>query len=979
MLLTATPSSWVLTCSDDSVGYEPRYRMTVLVGLHFAVGLAIIALGDRADRRSLVVAAFVPAAVVVWLLTRIPSLGAGRVLGESTSWADGLGLRIDLRLDGFGALMAALVSGLGVVVVVYAIGYFPRRRPGLGRLVGLLVCFSGSMLGLVLADNLLLLATFWELTAVTSFLLIGNDHDLQAARAAALQALLTTGLGGLAMLGGFIVIGNAAGTYRLSAILAAPPTGTATTVGLLLVLVGAASKSAQYPFHSWLPGAMVAPTPVSAYLHSATMVKAGVYLVARLALPFADAPGWRPTVVALGVVTMVAGGLRALRQTDLKLLLAFGTVSQLGFMFVLFGAATPATVQAGCVLLVAHGLFKCGLFMIVGIIDHQVGTRDVGALPALVAGWAPTRAAMVVGAASMAGLPLAVGFVAKEAAYESLLHDASATGRFALVGVVAGSVLTLAYSARLVWGAFVVPRRRGVREAAASTAPSRTFLAPVVVVTAATVVFGLAPSLLDGLVGGAADSLAPGGAGHGAHLSLWHGLTGALALTVLTYAVGVALHRSSVVVARILGRGSVVPSGTVVYRSLLRTLNRGSDLVTGTVQNGSLPVYAGVVLVTAAVLPAVALVTGAPAPNRPPWFDGPGQLVLVALVLGAALGAAAARRRFAAALFLGLAGYSMAGLFVLQGAPDLALTQVAIETLTTVLFVLVLRRLPDRFERTAALAGRSARLLVAGAVGATVFVFALVASSERVGAPASDEMTARALPDGGGRNVVNVILVDFRGFDTLGEITVLAASAIGAVALARAGRRPGSAVGDASAEASAADSGAADSSTADPRTAPAAVRRVVHLDQSVSVIFYVMMAVSIYLLFAGHNQPGGGFVGGLVAGAAVALRYVAGGIDEVRRVSPLAPWTILGSGVVASAACAIVPVAFGYPVLDNGYATAHLPAIGDVKVSSALVFDLGVYFVVIGLVLMVVEAFGERFAASDTRRGSRRTSPQEAA
>ena len=249
--------------------------MTLLVSLHFVVGLALVALGSRVDRRALLVGALAPAAVVVWLVTRIGDLGSGRVVEESTSWAPGLGLSVDLRLDGFAALMVCLVSGLGVVVLVYGYGYFPQRREGLGRLTGLMLCFSGSMLGLVLADNLLVLATFWELTAVTSFLLIGNDHTSQAARAAALQAILTTGLGGLAMLGGFIVIGNEAGTYRLSSILASPPTGTAVTVGLMLVLLGAVTKSAQYPFHSWLPGAMVAPTPVSAYLHSATIVKAG--------------------------------------------------------------------------------------------------------------------------------------------------------------------------------------------------------------------------------------------------------------------------------------------------------------------------------------------------------------------------------------------------------------------------------------------------------------------------------------------------------------------------------------------------------------------------------------------------------------------------------------------------------------------------------------------------------------------------------
>ncbi|MBX7068621.1 MAG: DUF4040 domain-containing protein [Microthrixaceae bacterium] len=928
--------------------------MIWLVALHFVVGLTVVALGDRGDRRTLAVGAVAPAAVLIWLATELGSVLDGSVIDESIGWAPGLGLSIDLRLDAFAASMVLLVSGLGVLVLLYGLSYFPRQRSGLSRLVGLLVCFSGSMLGVVLADNLLLLATFWELTAITSFLLIGNEHTQQAARAAAFQAILTTGLGGLAMLGGFILIGTAAGTYRLSEILADPPSGSTVTAGVFLALVGAATKSAQYPFHSWLPGAMVAPTPVSAYLHSATMVKAGVYLVARLALPFGDTPGWRPTVVTIGCITMVVGGLRALRQNDLKLLLAFGTVSQLGFMFVLFGSATVATVQAGCLLLLAHGFFKAALFMGVGVVDHQAGTRDLARLPALGRQWRPLGAMLAVAAASMAGVPLVLGFVAKEAAYESLLHQESVFGRVALCAVVLGSVVTFAYSARFVVGTFVAPARRGAGSLSVELAPRGGFLAPIAVVSFATMLFGLVPALLNRLVGVATGVL---GAGHlgestSAHLAMWHGFGAALVLTLATYALGAAVHRWSATAVKAFARAAELPDGTDVYRSILRSMNRLADVVTGTVQNGSLPVYAGVVLLAAAALPSVALWTGDDLPALPPFSDGVAQVALAALVIGAAIAAASVRRRFAAALFLGTVGYGMAGLFVVRGAPDLALTQTAIETLTTVLFVLVLRRLPDRFERTTAIAGRPARLAIALGVGAMVFVFALVAASERVGPPVSDEMTARALDDGGGRNVVNVILVDFRGFDTVGEITVLAAAAIGAVALARAGRQPGDAVGD--------PVGGAVGQSGPVHI----VRRVFNIDQSVSVIFYVMNVASLYLLFAGHNQPGGGFVGGLVAGASVALRYVAGGIDEVRRISPLKPWTILGSGVMIAAGCALTPVLFGHPVLDNGAWSMDVPIIGYVKVSSALVFDLGVYFVVIGLVLMVVEAFGERFAVA---------------
>ena len=318
----------------------------------------------------------------MWLVVRLPGVVDGDVLTSHVDWIPPLGVGFDLRLDGFAALMLVLVAGIGVLVVAYSARYFSAPTPRDGRLLGLLVLFAGAMVGLVLADDLLVLYGFWELTSVTSFLLIGHDHEQPKARAAALQALLITGAGALAMLAGFIILGQAAGTYRLSAILADPPDGGVVTVALVLILLGAFTKSAQMPFHSWLPGAMVAPTPVSTYLHSATMVKAGVYLVARFSPAFADVAMWRPVVVTVGVVTMIGGGLRALRQTDLKLLLAYGTVSQLGFMIAVFGWGTPTADVAGCIMLLAHGAFKAASFMVVGIVDHQRGTRDVRLLPA---------------------------------------------------------------------------------------------------------------------------------------------------------------------------------------------------------------------------------------------------------------------------------------------------------------------------------------------------------------------------------------------------------------------------------------------------------------------------------------------------------------------------------------------------------------------------------------------------------------------
>ena len=766
--------------------------MAALLLCHLVVGAGIVVAGRRLGRSALWPAAVPPVLTLLWLASQWSTVSEGGSVEESFSWVPELGLAIDLRLDGMAALMVLLVSGIGLLVTVYAASYFPTSSDGLGRLIGLLVLFAGAMLGLVLADHLLVLYGFWELTSIASFFLIGNRSTSARARAAALQALLITGAGALAMLVGFVLIGQAAGTYRMSSVLADPPGGTTVIWALVLVAIGAAAKSAQYPFHSWLPGAMVAPTPVSAYLHSATMVKAGVYLVARFTPAFGDVAAWRVLVIAAGATSMVLGGLRALRQTDLKLVLAHGTVSQLGFMFVLFGIGTSAALKAGCVLLLAHAAFKAALFMAVGVVDRTLGTRDITALPRIGGAWPAFAAVVVLSSASMAGIPLTLGFVAKEGGYESLLHSGLAVGAGLVVVVVGASMVTFAYSARLVLGTL-----GGVGRSAATTGreelarPVRGFLSTPLLLTGVTVVTGLAPFLLDGLIAAASGALGASGA---VHLQLWHGFNAALGLSAVTVLGGVALTVSSPRLLVASARLRDVPSGSDVYLGTLRGVNRLADRVTGVVQSGSLPVYLGVILLTTTLSPAFVLLGGL----RVDLFSGGraststvvATALLVVIMLAAAVTSATIRRRYAAALLLAGVGYAMAGLFVVQGAPDLALTTVAIESLFTVLFVLVLRSLPDRFDQRSTRAGRVFRLFVAGAVGLVVFLFALLAAGERLPSQASREIVGRSLPDGHGRNVVNVILVDFRGLDTLGELTVLAAASIGAIALARAVQRP---------------------------------------------------------------------------------------------------------------------------------------------------------------------------------------------
>jgi len=758
-----------------------------LLALHLGLALVAPAVGARIGRRVFLLVALAPGATAVWAAVQAGQVLDGRPVTSQAEWVPGLGLTLDLRLDALALLLVTLVAGVGTLVFLYCARYFPPRQAGLGRFAGVLTGFAGAMLGLVLADDLILLYVFWELTSVTSYLLIGFEDEQEESRRAAQQALLVTTLGGLVMLVGLILLGQAAGTSSLSTILADPPRGGSVALALVLILVGAFTKSAQVPFHPWLPAAMAAPTPVSAYLHAAAMVKAGVYLVARLAPAFAVVGPWRPVVLTVGLLTMVIGGWRALRQYDLKRLLAFGTVSQLGFLMVLVGAGTREAALAGAALLLAHGLFKATLFLSVGIIDHETGTRDLRQLSGLGRRLPVLAVVSTLAALSMAGVPPLLGFISKEAAYEAFLHGGVAD-MAVFAGLFVGSVLTAAYSARFVWGAFASKPGCAVTRA---HDPSPGFLAPVVVLGVAGLVLGLLPFLADPLVQAYADSYPLAAGEEVEHLALWHGLKPALGFSVLTLLLGGALFAGREPVRALQRRLSPALSAVDADRSYEATVT-GVDRVarrsTSLVQTGSLPVYLGMVLLTLVLVPGTALVSGTRLTDDLQVYDRPLQAVVAVAVAVAAIAAARAHRRFTAVLHLGAVGYGVAVLFVLQGGPDLALTQFLVETLALVIFMFVLRRLPSTFSRRPLRLSQGVRIAVALSVGAFVTCAVLISSQARTAPPASQAYLDRSLPDGGGSNVVNVVLVDFRGFDTLGEITVLAVAAMGIASLVLAGR-----------------------------------------------------------------------------------------------------------------------------------------------------------------------------------------------
>ncbi len=909
-----------------------------LLALHALVALLAGPLFKRLGRRGFLVLGLAPAALFIWTLTAAPGVVGGSPVVEVFEWAPSLHFDLTLRVDGFSLLMLILVSGIGTLVFGYAGVYFSERED-LGRLGGLLVGFAGAMAGLVVVDNVLALFLFWELTSIISYLLIGTDDRSPTARAAALRALVTTGAGGLALLGGVILLAQRSGTWSMAEMLADPPRGAVVNGALVLVLLGAFTKSAQFPFHYWLPGAMVAPTPVSAFLHSATMVKAGVYVIARMSPSFAQVELWRPTVVTVGLVTMILGGWRALTQTDLKVLLAHGTTSQLGFMVVLFGLGTSASVMAGATLLFAHGVFKAALFMVAGIVDKQARTRDIRRLDRLWGSMPVTVGAGVVAAASMAGVPPLLGFIAKEGALESLLHFGGWSAPLMLAGVVVGSILTFGYSARFVWG-MVGPESPGVLQGKGEVLnpaeASVAILAPVVLLCAVTVVGGVYPRTVSSLVVGAAGAL--DSALGDASLALWHGFTQALALSVLIIVAGVGVWLLRGQLDRAHQRMPHMASGGRVFDIGLARFLRFSDFVIGHVQTGSLPSYLMTILATALLLPGVILVLFSEFDLTLELMDRPGQLVTVVLMIIAALGAVALRHRMAAVLCVGAVGYGIAVLFMFQGAPDLALTQMMVETLVLAVFVMVMRHLPLEFARNQTAFAVFPRALLSVVVGFGAAVFVLIAFSARPGdlKPVS-EAYVEASPAAGGANVVNAILVEFRAFDTLGETTVLTVVALGVLGLVRAVRRE--------------------------RNGPVTeglkpMRPSFILDYATQALFRTLILLSWVLLFAGHDDPGGGFIAGLVAGAAFMLVNLAGGNRGLRQRGPASAETFLGVGITIAVLAGAVGWMVGGVFLESAYLSADVFALGHLKVSTTLAFDAGVYLVVIGLVMALLRSLG---------------------
>lgn len=939
--------------------------MGVILLLAF-VSLIAHPLTKRLGRKAfLLLAAVMAGAFAVFVSLSFSAFG-GEVLVEHLDWIPQLDVGLTLRLDPLSALFALLVTGAGALVLLYCAFYFDDAELGIPRFAAVFMGFAMSMLGLVVADNVYLLFVFWEATTVFSFLLIGHVARLRTANSAALQALMITTLGGLSMLVGFVLMVQVSGTPLLSELIANPPEGTLVTVAVYLILLGAISKSAIFPLHFWLPGAMAAPTPVSAYLHAAAMVKAGVYLVARMSEPFADIPGYRWTLVILGGITMLLGGFRALRQFDIKLIVAHGTVSQLGFLVMIIGVGDPRATFAGLVLLLAHAVAKAPLFLSVGVIDYSTGVRDLRRLSGIGRRFRVLTVVAIVSAASMAGVPPFFGFVAKESAFAELLEvgQVQPAAYVALAFAVIGSILTVAYMCRFLWGAF--SSKPGVAETPIEVKVSPGIVVAPALFAAIAVLYGVAAPLLDPLVRGAVP-VSP--LGQPEHLALWHGLSVPLLLSTVILVLGVAFFFPARRIATTLPPASERFSGSHAYWLATHMLDTIAVKLTSVTQRGSLPFYLAVILTVVVVTLGGTVLSVQQWPDEIALVSSPVDIPIAIVMIVAALFAMRARTRFQGGLLVGVTGYGMATIFALHGAPDLALTQLLVETVTLIAFVLVIRRLPAHMAERPRRTTRFFRLALGLGVGLVLGTVAVVSLGARVADPISLGFPELAVAGGHGYNVVNVTLVDIRAWDTMGELSVVLAAATGVASLVFVNTRV-----DHSPHLSRREARNATRAqllrVADPEDPASRMnwllagsnlrpdRRSIILEVVVRLVFHGLLILSVFLLLSGHNAPGGGFAAGLVAGLALVARYLAGGRHELRATVSLDAGRILGIGLALAVTMAIVPLFFGQPALASSWVDVDLGPFGTLPLVTSTLFDIGVYLVVFGLVLDVLRSLG---------------------
>jgi multicomponent K+:H+ antiporter subunit A len=852
----------------------------------------------------------------------------------SFSWIPLIGLDFAFRLDGLSLLFSGIILIIGLLIIVYA-QYYLAAEDSAARFFASLMLFMGAMLGIVLSENLIQLVVFWELTSLSSFLLISFWQHRQDARTGARMALTLTGFGGLALLGGVLLLGHVVGSYNLSVVLNAGEIVKASPLYLpilILILLGVFTKSAQFPFHFWLPNAMAAPTPVSAYLHSATMVKAGIFLLARFFPVLAGTEAWVILVGGAGLITFLLGAYTALFKHDLKGLLAYSTLSHLGLITLLMGFGTPLALVAGLFHLINHATFKASLFMVAGIVDHETGTRDMRRLGGLARHMPRTALLAIIAASAMAGVPLLNGFLSKEMFFTEAL-DVS-TGWVLPMLVTLGAVFSVAYSIRFIHDTFFgepspdLPTN--IHE------PPLMMRVPVMILVVACLAVGLAPALLVGGILNLSVSAALNAPAPAFSLALWHGFNAPLIMSIIAMFGGLLVYLARHPLLRWHEQSLGRLNAKTPYDFVLRALQLGSETLTHAFDQGRLQpmVFWTISITLGAGLIGFLRFHAAPLfginPRATPFdsITALGMMIMIGLALSIALIHA---QRLIALLALSVIGLGVSLLFVRYSAPDLALTQLSVEVVTLILMLLALRYLPQQStpERAKRVWPDALLASIIGA-GAAALTYAIMS---RDFASIAGYFLENSLSQGGGHNVVNVILVDFRGYDTFGEISVLALAALGIYALLQGIKL-------------------------NPLTPPPiAAARLAHpmlLQSATHLLLPMTLLFGAYILLRGHNAPGGGFIAGLVVASAALMQLIAHGQPADGRALIAKAQGAIALGLLLALGTGLASMTLGYPFLTSTFTHLNLPLIGSMEVASAMMFDLGVFFVVMGTAILML-------------------------
>ncbi|MDG9668954.1 monovalent cation/H+ antiporter subunit A [Hahella sp. CR1] len=914
-----------------------------LIPLAPLLGALVPLFSGRSGRSALALSvALFPAWALVYMLIQAQAVLDGETLRFAVDWIPAIGLQLAFRLDGLGLLFCLLILIIGLLVILYA-RYYLSEQENMGRFYSYLLLFMTAMLGIVLSNNLLQLWLFWELTSISSFLLISFWSHKSDARKGARMALAITGAGGLALLAGLLLIGNMVGDYSLDTVLAngalikADP---AYPVALILLLLGAFTKSAQFPFHFWLPHAMAAPTPVSAYLHSATMVKAGIFLLARFYPAMSGTDMWFLAVSMTGLITLLYGAFTALFQHDLKGLLAYSTISHLGLITLLLGMNTRLAAVAAVFHIINHATFKASLFMAAGIIDHESGSRDMRKLNGLWKYMPHTAALAMVAASSMAGVPLLNGFLSKEMFFAETLDQSTLGGLSWVIPVLAtvGGAFSVAYSLRFIHDVFFngdpIDLPRTPHE------PPRYMKVPVEILVALCLLVGVFPNYVVNSLLNAASAAVLNGRLPEYSLAIWHGFNIPMLMSLAAMAGGLYIYYNRRMLFQFHAQFPQ-HDAKQIFEGAVQYVAKQCERIIDALENGSLQRYVFLLLLFALMFMAGPLLDLHHSAGSRPQLELNGVVLTGAILLSLSAVATViwARRRFIALLSLSVTGLIVSIAFAYFSAPDLALTQLSVEIITVILLMLALFFLPqttlkesspNRLTRDLSLAA-----LIGGVVGSISY-----ALMTRPLLSISDYYLTHSKTGGGGDNVVNVILVDFRGFDTLGEITVLGIAALGIYKLI-AGMRLYMPAGD--------DSGRPWSQDRHPMILALVSQNLLPL----------ALLVSVYILLRGHNLPGGGFIAGLITAVAIIQQYIAHGVDWIKHRVRINYQALIAGGVLLAALTGAGAWAFDRPFLTSWFDHFHLPWIGDFELASAMLFDLGVYLTVVGAAMLILANLGK--------------------